>query len=96
MVLGFWVALFRGGTRLTWASIVKQDVTRALAAEALVDFELNHLKCHHIELIDRYMVPEDYKHLGFETSMFDSFELDISRTEDELWRNLRHDCKTIH
>ncbi len=72
---------------------LRPDVTRALAAEALVDFAFNDLKCHHIELMDRYMVPEDYKHLGFETSMFDSFELDISRTEDELWRNLRHDCR---
>jgi len=72
---------------------LRPDVTRSLAAEALVDFAFDHLKCHHIELMDRYMVPEDYSHLGFETSMFDSFELDLSLTEDELWRNMRKDCR---
>ncbi len=39
------------------------------------------------------MVPEDYSNLGFETSVFDSFELDLTLTEDQLWRNLRQDCR---
>jgi hypothetical protein len=72
---------------------LRPDVTRALATEALVDFAFNDLKCHHIELMDRYMVPDDYSHLGFETSPFDSFELDLTLTKDELWRNMRQDCR---
>jgi hypothetical protein len=72
---------------------LRPGVTRAVAVEALVDFAFNELKCHHIELMDRHMIPGDYSHLGFETSMFDSFELDLSLTKDELWRNMRQDCR---
>ncbi len=72
---------------------LRSDVTRALAMEALSVFAFNDMKCHHVELMDRYMVPDDYQHLGFETSMFDSFELDLTLTEDELWRNMRQDCR---
>jgi len=72
---------------------LRPNVTRALATEALIDFAFNELRCHHIELMDRYMVPEDYSHLGFETSIFDSFELDLTLTKDQLWQNLRQDCR---
>ncbi len=71
---------------------LRSDVSRGLAAEALIDFGFNDLKCHHIELMDRNMVPDDYNHLGFETSIFDSFELDLTLSRDKLWRNMRQDC----
>ncbi len=72
---------------------LRPDVSRALAAEALIDFGFNELRCHHIELMDRNMVPGDYNHLGFETSVFDSFELDLTLSKDRLWRNMRQDCR---
>ena len=39
------------------------------------------------------MSREDCAHLDLECLMFDSFELDISLSEDQIWKNMRHDCR---
>jgi len=70
---------------------LKPGVSRRTAMEALTDFAFDDLKCHHLELMDRRMVPEDCAHLGFERLMFDSFEVDVSLAEDQIWKNMRHD-----
>jgi hypothetical protein len=43
---------------------LKPGVSRRTAMEALTDFAFDDLKCHHMELMDRRMVPEDCDHLG--------------------------------
>ncbi len=70
---------------------LRPGVSRATAIEALGDFAFDVLKCHHMELMDRHMVRQDCSHLDFKCLMFDSFEVDISLTEDQIWKNMRHD-----
>jgi len=72
---------------------LRPGVSRATAIEALTDFAFDDLKCHHMELMDRHMIREDCSHADLECLMFDSFEVDISLTEDQIWKNLRHDCR---
>lgn len=51
------------------------------------------LKCDHLELMDRRMAREDCDHLGLECSMFETFEVDISLAEDQIWKNMRRECR---
>lgn len=72
---------------------LKPGISRTTAMEALSDFAFNELKCHHLEIMDRCMTSEDCAHLDLECSIFDSFEVDISLPEDQIWKNMRHDCR---
>jgi hypothetical protein len=72
---------------------LKPGVSRRIAIEALPDFAFDDLKCHHVELMDRRMVPEDCAHLALECLMFESFEVDVSLAEDQLWKNMRRECR---
>jgi hypothetical protein len=58
--------------------------TRRQALEGLSKFAFDDLGCVHIELMDRYITEQDYAGLGFESSPFDGFEIDLAKTEDEL------------
>jgi hypothetical protein len=72
---------------------LKPDVSRRAALEALTDFAFKDLKCDHLELMDRRMVLEDCDHLGIERLMFESFEVDVSLAEEQLWKNMRRECR---
>jgi hypothetical protein len=72
---------------------LKPGVSRRTAMEALTDFAFDDLKCHHMELMDRHMTSEDCAHLGLEWLMFDSFEVDVSLGEDQIWKNMQRQCR---
>lgn len=72
---------------------LKPEVPRRAAIEALIEFAFDDLKCHHMELMDRRMVAEDCADLGLECSIFESFEVDVSLAEDQLWKNMRRECR---
>jgi len=72
---------------------LKPGISRSIAVEALTDFAFTELKCHHLEIMDRRMTWNDCANIAVECSVFDSFELDISLPEDQIWKNMRHDCR---
>jgi hypothetical protein len=69
-------------------------VSRATAIEALTDFAFDDLRCHHVELMDRYMKPEDYHALDYDTWMFEGYEIDLTLSEDQLFANMKPTCRT--
>ncbi|MBM4328844.1 MAG: GNAT family N-acetyltransferase [Deltaproteobacteria bacterium] len=72
---------------------LKPGVPRSLAAAGLADFAFKALGCHHLELMDRHMTREDYDRLGFETWMFDGYEIDLTQSEDQLFAAMKHACR---
>ena len=57
----------------------RRDVLKILPA-----FAFNELRCHYLELIDRYVRDDDYMGLGYSGQMSQGYEIDLTRSEDEL------------
>ncbi len=69
-------------------------VPRRVAIETLEQFAFKTLKCHHLELMDRYVTPADYSDLGFETWMLPGYELDLRPSEGDIFASFRHVART--
>ena len=68
-------------------------VSRRSALEALQRWAFEQLKCVHIEVMDRNLLPEDADGLGFEYRQFGGFEIDLSQSLDQLLSNMTSDCR---
>jgi len=60
-----------------------------------VKYAFRCLKCHYIELIDRDISIEEAKKTGIAFYKIDSLELDISKTEDEIFKNFKTDARNF-
>ncbi|MBV8673060.1 MAG: GNAT family N-acetyltransferase [Acidobacteriaceae bacterium] len=104
-VLGYFTGLIiqRFGLRLLgspfpgWSTgymglVLKPEVPRIEALEALQRFAFSDLRCIHLEFRDRHLaanaVGDRYPFLNY-----DDFELDLTRDEDELFKNFSYDCR---
>jgi len=67
--------------------------SRSVALSALREFAFDGLNCHHLELMDRYLTPADYSEDEFETWWFESYEIDLEPTEEELFKSMRHQTR---
>src|SRR5581483_8389674 len=59
------------------------------AAEALAAVErmaFGELKCLHMEVSDRRFTPEDGRQLGFDCKFYESYETNLTKTEDEIFK----------
>jgi hypothetical protein len=66
------------------------------AAEALAAVErmaFGELKCLHMEISDRRFTPEDGRQLGFECKFYESYETDLTKTEDEIFKAMTSACR---
>jgi Acetyltransferase (GNAT) domain len=61
------------------------DVDRGALVEALAKFTFRELRCHHLELIDGATKTDG---AGDGTSTFDTMEIDLTRSCDELLKNM--------
>jgi len=75
---------FPGWTTAYMGFNLLPGVSRRQALEGLTQFAFRDLRCVHLELMDRFMTEEDYDGLGFECAPFDGFEIDLTKTENEL------------
>jgi hypothetical protein len=73
--------------------ILSPEVDRRRALEALIDFAFGQLGCAHVEIMDRYMREGDLCGLGVRSRLYHSFEIDLTRTEDELFANMKSACR---
>jgi CelD/BcsL family acetyltransferase involved in cellulose biosynthesis len=64
--------------------------SRRRVLETLSSFVFDELKCHHLEVVDRYASELDYKCLPFSVSFQSSFEIDLTKSEDELFVNMKN------
>jgi CelD/BcsL family acetyltransferase involved in cellulose biosynthesis len=68
-------------------------VNRAAAAQALPRFAFGELGCMHLEIRDRRLGEEEVRGLGYSTRDLRTFELDLSRSDDELLAGMTSACR---
>jgi CelD/BcsL family acetyltransferase involved in cellulose biosynthesis len=84
-----------GWTTSDMGLVLRPEVSRVDAVEALRRFAFHELNCIHLELMDRNL---DERVIGdrYRYRSCSGFEMDLSRTEDDLFRRMKS-CRTkIH
>jgi hypothetical protein len=66
---------------------------RRWALQALIDFAFGQLGCVHLEIMDRHMTEADLCGLGLQSRLYHSFELDLTRNENELFATMNSACR---
>jgi hypothetical protein len=84
---------FPGWTTSTMGFNLAPQVSRRAAVEALVPFAYRELGCLHLELKDRLLTLGDLDGLGFRTSPFTIFEIDLAKPEDEIFAAMSSPCR---
>lgn len=68
-------------------------VSRLDAVKTLVRFAFEDLGCVHMEMMDRHLTIDDVRQLGFAHRVLYGYEIDLSRTEDELFGSMTSACR---
>jgi hypothetical protein len=84
---------FRGWTTPYMGFNLLPGASRRTALQALERFAFDDLKCLHMELSDRYMHPEDGEDLGFEIEFYETYETDLTQTEQQIFNNMESACR---
>ena len=84
---------FPGWTTPYMGFNLSDDVARRAALQALLPFAFSTLGCLHVELEDRWLTLDDAHGLGFDVTHYKTFELDLSRSEEELWAGFTSACR---
>jgi hypothetical protein len=84
---------FPGWTTPYMGFSLSRTVPGAMLMKALVAYALEDLGCHHLEVLDRRLTLEDGVGLGFEHTMLNGFEVDLTYSEDELFGRLSSACR---
>ena len=71
----------------------KEEKTRILPE--FIKYAFVNLKCHYIELADRGITLEEAKKTGYVFYPINSIEIDISRTEEEMFRSFKSDGRNF-
>jgi CelD/BcsL family acetyltransferase involved in cellulose biosynthesis len=66
---------------------------RRQAVKALIDFAFDELRCVHLEVMDRNLTLGDLEGLDVEHRMLHGFEIDLSRSEDDLFASMTSACR---
>jgi hypothetical protein len=73
--------------------ILSPETDRHRALEALIEFAFHDLSCVHLEIMDRRMTEEELHGLDVQYRVYRSFEIDLTREEDELFANMTSACR---
>ncbi|HSV73057.1 MAG TPA: GNAT family N-acetyltransferase [Chthonomonadales bacterium] len=66
---------------------------RRSALAALVPFALRDLRCVHLEVMDRRLTRQDAAGLGYEYGRLPGYEIDLARSEGELFARMTGACR---
>jgi CelD/BcsL family acetyltransferase involved in cellulose biosynthesis len=72
---------------------LEPSVSRADALVALEKFAFSDLKCIHFELMDRHFSTGDIEQAGYTHRILHSFEIDLSKSEEELLAAMKPECR---
>ncbi len=72
---------------------LRPGVERRKALAALPEFAFGKLGCAHLEVMDRALTPADYDALGFRYRFVSGFEIDLQRSEDEIFNEMNSACR---
>jgi hypothetical protein len=81
-----------GWTTSYMGFVLKPEVSRTDALEALKHFAFRNLRCSHLEIMDRSLSTGAVKGC-FSFTSHNGFEVDLTLTENDLFRRMRHACR---
>ena len=84
---------FKGWTTSYMGFNLLSEYNRGEVLKAFPSFAFNQLKCHHFEIVDRYIKEEDYIGLDYTVSLERGFEIDLTNSEDEIFSNMKSACR---
>jgi hypothetical protein len=82
-----------GWTTMYMGFVLEPGVPRWEALEALRAFAFDELGCVHLEVVDRHLSARSAPRSGMVREYVDSFETDLSRSEDRLWSDMDGACR---
>ena len=68
-------------------------VSRVALLEGLSTFAFKNLGCHHLEIVDRRIAEKDITNLSFEIQGYPTYEIDLTRSEDEIYGDMSNSCR---
>jgi hypothetical protein len=68
-------------------------VSRVQALLALEEFAFEELRCGHIEVMDRWMTPDDVERAHYSHFMFKGYEIDLRPDEETLFNNMKRQAR---
>lgn len=85
---------FQGWTTGPMGFNLKPEVDRAAAMRELIAFAFGHLRCLHVEVMDRNLsLAEATGVVGAEISRSETYEVDLGRSEDEIFKAMSSACR---
>ena len=69
------------------------EVDKRRAIQTLIDYAFGELRCVHFEMMDRTLTLKDLEGLGVEYRLLHGFEIDLKRSEDELFSGMTSACR---
>ena len=79
----------RGWTTESMGFILRPDADRRAAAEAVLPFAFDELRCLHVELADRQLTSTQMGGTGFDRELGSTFRLDLRPPEADILRGIR-------
>ena len=86
-------APMRGWTTHYMDANLRSDIPRQAIVRPLLDFTKGELRAHHVEFMDRRLSVEDAQELGVTFDTFRGYEIDLTRSEDELLTAMSSACR---
>ncbi len=68
-------------------------ISRRAVLKELAHFVFDGLNCIHFEIMDRHLALEDANDLGYQNRLLESFELDLTQSEDILWTGVKQNFR---
>lgn len=84
---------FEGWTTAYMGFNLPHGSSRREVLKPALSFAFRDLKCHHIEMCDRYICEDDCKNLSFFVKYHSGYEIDLTKSEDELFANVESSCR---
>lgn len=84
---------FPGWTTSTMGFNLAPSVSRHAALQALLPFAFRNLGCLHLELKDRELTLGDLDGLGFQSTPFTIFEIDLAPPEHDIFAGMSSACR---
>jgi hypothetical protein len=79
---------FKGWTTEYMGFNLPPDFPHEEILKILPSFAFHELGCHYMEIIDRHIKKNDFNKLPYHISYFKNFEIDLTKSEDELYAKM--------
>lgn len=85
---------FRGWTTYFMGFNLMPGVSRKDILKTFPEFVFDQLGCQYIEVVDPIMQEQDFSGLPFKSERLPWYVLDLTKSEAELFDNMKHACRT--